>query len=299
MSFNPFKHRNPFFENVNEDPEYEVKRVLAQIGWDGSIPIDLLEICDMYGFEVKFSSIPDMKEAGTTKILGDGDFHILINTHNTNCIDGFSTNQTQLRRQRFTLAHEIGHCIYKSHTDINLQKNLQNPSNPHSKSYVRRREDQSNLFAAHLLIPREAFKKVLKITTWRDTAILIQQISEDFNVSIQVAIQHIARLAEFPCIAILFDVNGISIRTPSYSSDFIETRLFYGKDQNLPSGTLANQMLNGNNSNQYDKKKYRNASIWFPDITRLKADRFSVVETSINTGPYGIASFLEIEELDN
>jgi Zn-dependent peptidase ImmA (M78 family) len=299
MSFNPAKHRNPFFENVNEDPEYEVKRVLVQIGWDGSIPIDLLEICDVYDFEVRFSSIPDMKEAGTTKFLDNGDFYILINTHNTDCIDGFSTNQTELRRQRFTLAHEIGHCIYKSHTDINLQKNLQNLKNPHSKSYVRQRENQSNLFAAHLLIPREAFKKVLRITTWRDAAILIQQVSESFNVSIQVAIQHIARLAEFPCIAILFNVDGVPIRTPSYSSDFTETGLFYGKDQALPSGTLANQMLNGNNSNQHDKKKYRNASTWFPDIPRLKAERFSVVETSIKIGQYGIASFLEIEELDN
>jgi hypothetical protein len=299
MSFDSAIHRNPYFEQVNEDPEYEVRKVLSQIGWDGSIPIDLLKICDMYGFEVEFSSVPEMKESGTTKFFGDGDFRIVINTYNTDCVDSFSSNQTQLRRQRFTLAHEIGHCVYKSHTNINLQRNLQNPNNPHSRSYIKQREEQANLFAAHLLIPCEAFKKVLRITGWRDVAILVQHISKNFDVSIQVAVQQIARLADFPCIAILFQIDGTPLRTPTFSPDFTETPLFYGKNQALPSGTLAYQMLNGNNANQHDKRKYRDASTWFPDIAEWKAEKFSVTETSISVGQYGIAAFLEIEELDS
>jgi hypothetical protein len=272
---------------------------LSQIGWDGTIPIDLIAICDTYDFEVRFSDIPEMQEIGKTRFLGDGDFHILINTHNTDCLDSFSSLQSMRRRQRFTLAHEIGHCIYKSHTDIGLQRDLQDPSNPHSKTYAKQRENQANLFAAHLLIPREAFKKLVKSVGLRNIGTLIQKVSESFDVSIQVAVQQVTRLVSFPCIAIVFQSDGTPLRQPTYSPDFSDTGLFYSRNQNLPQRTLAIKMLNGETPNQLDTRHYKDASIWFPGVPEWKAGKFSVTETSIKTGQYGVVSFLEIEELDD
>jgi|GEM_PF-6711703 len=298
MKSDRIRYRSPYFENVNEDPEYEVNKVLAQIGWDGTIPIDLIEICDMYAFDVKFDPVPEMKEEGTTKFRQEGEYYILLNTHGTDCEDGFSSDRTRCRRQRFTLAHEIAHCIYKSHTDIELQCNLQHPSNPHARNYTRKREEQANLFAAHLLIPRKAFKDFSRSIGWNNIAKLIHQTSESFDVSIEVAIQQIARLADFPCIAILFKQDGSPLRTPSYSPDFSETGLFYGKSQDVPSGTVAAQMLAGQKNSKQVQRKYQSASIWFPDMYEWKTEKFSVTETSISNGRYGVVSFLEIEELD-
>jgi hypothetical protein len=299
MSSESVGHRSPYFEKVDENPEYEVGKVLSQIGWDGSIPIDLIAICDTYDFEVRFSNIPEMQEIGRMKIVGDGDFHIVINTHETDCLDSFSSIQSVRRRQRFTLAHEIGHCIYKSHTDIELQKDLQNPSNPHSRTYAKQRENQANLFAAHLLIPGEAFKKLVKSVSLRNMGILIQKVSESFDVSIQVAAQQVARLVSFPCITIVFRADGTLLRQPTYSPDFSDTGLSYSRNQNLPQRTLAIKMLNGENPNQLDTRHYKDASIWFPEVPEWKAEKFSVTETSIKTGQYGVVSFLEIEELDD
>jgi hypothetical protein len=135
MNLDQSKHRNPFFERVDENPEYEARKVLQQVGWNGALPIDLLEICEMYGFEVEFVSCPQMQALGTTEFYEEGDFKVIINTYNTDNPSGFSQNQTLYRRQRFTLAHEIGHCIFSSHTNVSLQRNLQNTSNPHSKTY--------------------------------------------------------------------------------------------------------------------------------------------------------------------
>lgn len=288
-------HRNPHFEKVNEDPEKEANKVLLQVSWDESVPVDLIEICDMSDIEVKFLSKPEMKEHGKTKFMDNGDFYIVINTYGTDCLDGFSSNKTKSNRQRFTLAHEIGHCILESHRDINLQQNLENPANPHSNEYKRYREEQANLFAAHLLIPRKSFKKLSNKVGWNNPHKLIQKVSQDFSVSMQVAVQQMTRLADFSCIAILFDESGLPIRTPTYSSDFSETGLFYGKNQLLPEGTIAYQVLK--NSIPGGSKKYRDASIWFPE-QEWKADKYSVIENSIKAGKYGVISFLEIEEIN-
>ena len=122
-------HFNPYFENTNEDSEYEANKVLAEIDWNGDIPIDPLGICEMYGIECIFAEDPSMREEGTTKFCGEGDFYIFINTYGKDCIDGFSEDQTIRRRQRFTLAHELAHCTFKSHTNLQLQKNLSNKKN--------------------------------------------------------------------------------------------------------------------------------------------------------------------------
>jgi Zn-dependent peptidase ImmA (M78 family) len=194
------KYSNPCFENTNEDPEYEAGKVLAEISWDGILPIDVLTICEMYGLECLFDADPSMQEEGTTKFRGDGDFYIFINTHNTDCIHGFSNNQTKRRRQRFTLAHELAHCIYKSHVNLQLQQNLSDKNNPHSKTYTKIREDQANQFAAYLLVPKKAFQKFSRQVGWNNIAQLIQQTSDEFDVSLEVAAQQIARLANYSCI---------------------------------------------------------------------------------------------------
>jgi IrrE N-terminal-like domain len=299
MTFNSPKHLNPFFENVNENPEYEANRILTDFGWDGTLPVDLLAICEANDFEVKFFPYPDMKEPATTKFFSRGYFHIVINTYGTDNLNGFSTDPMLYRRQRFSLAHEMGHSIFKSHVNTELQKNLQNDSNPHSQEYKKRMENQANQFAAHLLIPNKAFKKHFRYIDPSSIDKVIFKVADLFDVSIQVAVQQVSRLVDFPCIAILFNADGSTLRTPAFSSDFSETKLFYPKSQDVPFGTQAAQILKNIQSVQCMKKHYRDASIWFPDAPAWKAEKFSIKETSIALGSYGVASFLEIISLDD
>ncbi|WP_404791334.1 ImmA/IrrE family metallo-endopeptidase [Altericista sp. CCNU0014] len=212
---------------------------------------------------------------------------------------GFSNNQTKRRRQRFTLAHELAHCTYKSHVNLRLQQNLSNKNNPHAKTYSKIREDQANQFAAYLLVPKKAFQKFSRQVSWNNIVQLIQKTSDEFDVSLEVAAQQIARLANYSCITILFDGHGNPKRVPVYSSDFQETKLFYSKSQVIPKNTAAVQMLSGSNQCQQAKKCFPDASTWFPDAPDRRAEKFSVVETSIKIGRYGILTFLEINEVEN
>jgi Zn-dependent peptidase ImmA (M78 family) len=290
------KHLNPDLENTNEDPEYEVRKVLEQIQWDGTLPIDLLKICDKYDFECRFKPEEKMAEPGTTKFISAEDFYILINTHNTDCEDGFSSNPSMRRRQRFTLAHEIGHCIYKSHSNFYLQKNLTDKSNPYSKGYIKKREAQANEFAAHLLVPKKAFEKISRRIS--NMTKLIESTSEEFDISLEVAIQQIAKLANYPCITIIFDPSGIPKRIPTFSADFQETKLFYPKDLPIPNNTLAHRILNTETQDSKGERSFSEASTWFPDTPPWRAEKFSIKETSIKTGKYGVATILEVMEQD-
>jgi len=293
------KYRNPLLENTNEAPEYEAQRVLTEIGWDGVPPVDLMEICEMYGFEYFFEPKPLMKEEGTTKFRGEGDFFILINTHNSDCKDGFSNNQTLRRRQRFTMAHELAHCTYKSHTNLALQKNLAHRENPYSKPYTKLRESQANEFAAHLLVPRKAFKEISHRVGWNNPKQIIEETSETFDVSLQVAAQQVAQFADFPCIAIVFNPDGLPKRIPSYSPYFQETELFYSRHQSVPEGTSARKLMNSINAGSVSTQVFQSASTWFPEVHEAKTEKFSVTETSFKLGPYGILSFLEIEDTNS
>jgi hypothetical protein len=299
MTFNSPKHLNPFFEKVDENPEYEANRILTEFEWDGTLPIDLLAICEANDFEVEFAPHPEMTEEATTKFFDQGDFRIIINTCGTNNLDGFSTDPMFYRRQRFSLAHEMGHSIFKSHVNTELQKNLQNDSNPYKQEYKKRMENQANQFAAYLLIPNKAFKKHFRCIDPNSIDKVVSKVADLFDVSIQVAVQQVSRLVDFPCIAILFKADGSVLRTPAFSPDFLETKLFYSKSQDAPLRTQAAQILKNIQSGQCMKKHFRDASIWFPDEPDWKAEKFSVKETSMALGSYGVASFLEIISLDD
>ena len=114
----------------------------------------------------------------------------------------------------------------------------------------------------------------------------------------EVAAQQIVRLADYPCISILFKPDGEPKKVPVYSDDFKETGFFYSKSQNAPEGTAAAQMLSNLNQNQQVKKSFPDAAIWFPNTPDWKVEKFSVAETSFRLGQYGVLSFLEINEID-
>jgi hypothetical protein len=289
---------NPHFENVDENPELAAQKVLSQIEWDGVVPIDLVGICDMFDFELVFENRPDMKEDGTTELHPDGaSCKIIINTKGNFPDDGFAEDPTIQQRQRFTLAHEIGHCIYASHQNRALQDDLARKDNPHGKSYARLREFQANEFAASLLMPTQHLKKVLRPLKYRNAQDDLRQISEIYNVSFQVAIQRIPKVENFPCITILFR-DGKPIRMPSYSKSFVEEGFYFPRDQVIPDNTIADRMDTGKETGDYCKKVYSDTRTWFPSF-RGNPDQYKVSEHSFNQGKFGITTFLAIECLQS
>ena len=83
-------------------------------------------------------------------------------------------------RQRFTIAHEIGHYILHDHNineEVYFRKDI---SWPHDNVEKVMSEQEANWFAASLLMPREAIKLY-----WKDLRD-ISDLADQFRVSISV-----------------------------------------------------------------------------------------------------------------
>lgn len=74
-------------------------------------------------------------------------------------------------RQRFTLAHELGHFLL-GHDDNDFIDDRFDRSSPN--------EREANLFASYLLMPKEVVKKSVKLH-----GLVIQKLSREFKVSDQ------------------------------------------------------------------------------------------------------------------
>jgi Zn-dependent peptidase ImmA (M78 family) len=139
-------------------------------------PVPVIAIANELGISV-FESVDFANgEAGLIRKEEDGSYAIYLNA-----LDAPT-------RQRFTIAHEIGHFIL--HKDL-LDKgeefvdNIKQPFNgvlhrttgkPHQQE-ERKREVEANEFAANLLMPGETFKSV-----WNQNEV-IEPVAEYFNVS--------------------------------------------------------------------------------------------------------------------
>jgi Zn-dependent peptidase ImmA (M78 family) len=73
-------------------------------------------------------------------------------------------------RRRFTIAHELGHCLLHKGMETYLDRSVRlNFRDERSALAVDRNEIEANAFAAELLMPRPAFTRVLLETAHRDS----------------------------------------------------------------------------------------------------------------------------------
>ena len=116
---------------------------------DGPVELDLL--CSTLGIELN-SHEPTAKLSTGNERLGWADFrekkiHIVKGGHEV--------------RERFTIAHEIGHFVLGHgeiiRSDAVLMEDLLHVSSSSKTSALNRLEAQANLFAAELLLPRKQF----------------------------------------------------------------------------------------------------------------------------------------------
>ena len=140
-----------------DEIEELVSQVTNEIGYERG-PVDLFEICGIYakskGLKV-FTEVRRSNDEVSAGVLGKITFQPLE-------IKIFDAPDVDARRQRFTLAHELGHLVlghslflksdYCDEQDLDFTKMSQLEAND-----IRRLEIQANLLAACLLLPKHAF----------------------------------------------------------------------------------------------------------------------------------------------
>lgn len=137
-----------------------------------SAPIPLSLLCKRIGvaaLEKDFSDIEDKYGLGREAILGAA-----VSFDNDLAI--FYRNKDTYNRQRFTIAHELGHCCLHS-------KNLEiNHIEFRTDDVDDEKEKSANIFAGELLIP----KKLLLDTCDKFIIPTLSALAEIFQVSINV-----------------------------------------------------------------------------------------------------------------
>jgi len=91
-----------------------------------------------------------------------------------------------IQRQRFTIAHEIGHVLL--HTDENLHIDKNFPiglRNEISGKSVDENEIEANQFAAALLMPPDFLKEDIKRFVGKDVLFAIRKLAKKYKVSEQ------------------------------------------------------------------------------------------------------------------
>jgi Zn-dependent peptidase ImmA (M78 family) len=151
----PRKNNVPFVKD--EEIENKTLDILASIKYVGG-PVPLMEICDAEtansGLTIVFDALP-MYESRKVRILGKITFL-------PNVITIYSQDEENKGRDRFTLAHELGHLLlghsdfigaeYSDEEDFDSKEALQLKS-----PEIARLEYQANAFATSLLMPRSFF----------------------------------------------------------------------------------------------------------------------------------------------
>lgn len=132
-------------------------------------PIKLGKLAQKLGVSVFRATLP-AGISGEIKKIGDDKYTIRINRHES------------AERQRFTLAHELGHFLLHRHLigdgvsdDALYRSKLSNSV-----------EYEANKFAADLLMPRSEVDKLLQ-QRWDSDEQLIEFATKHFGVSAQAA----------------------------------------------------------------------------------------------------------------
>jgi Zn-dependent peptidase ImmA (M78 family) len=149
------------------------------------IPTPLDELAEKLGIKIQFQEFED-------NISG-----FLFREGSKNII-GVNKNQPETR-QRFTIAHEIGHFILHKGNLVHVDKKYRvNFRNENSSTAVDFEEIEANTFAASLLMPEKEVKKIVKRKLSDGIDLQdsdeLKKIADYFEVSLQALIIRLIRL---------------------------------------------------------------------------------------------------------
>lgn len=144
--------------------EQYVEYIHSELGFEEQTKIDPVIVAQELGFIVYQSSFSD-------DISG-----MVVNSNTEKAI--YINKDDAIKRQRFTIAHEIGHIILHHE---NMDKEFKEIDFRSANGTYDLRETQANSFAAALLMPREKSKRVWELL------VDVDDFADAFHVSKQAA----------------------------------------------------------------------------------------------------------------
>lgn len=146
------------------------------------VPVDLERIAEFFGAEVRRE--PDFADDFSGMVYrADGHAIIAVNKHHS------------LNRQRFTLAHEIGHLVLHADEALHVDGTIVGMRDPRASQGTSDKEIEANIFAAHLLMPSHFLAKDLRKGFDIEDDQLVGQLARKYKVSVQAMSLRLAAYA--------------------------------------------------------------------------------------------------------
>ena len=167
-------------------------------------------------------------------------------------------------QKRFTLAHELGHYFNEKDTKTN-------PLYRHIDKYLsfntgKKYEDNANIFAAELLMPRPWFNNfIIK----RDINFeLIKEIANYFNVSLSAAAFRYVNIGKYPA-AVIYNKDGV-VQWSAFH-DYFPFK-FIPKGYKVKKESSAYDFFAG--KTMQTCSDLVQATVWFPDNSKVKTSTY-------------------------
>ncbi|WP_322053054.1 ImmA/IrrE family metallo-endopeptidase [Paraburkholderia bannensis] len=174
-------------------------------------------------------------------------------------------------RERFSLAHELGH--WNMHRGRSFRCRVDDQStNLASDASL---EKEADSYAAHLLMPRYLFNPAIRSGAKIPTFKHIEDVAQEFEVSIAAAIIRMAEVDSLPVIVACYDKAGIRWRA---FAPHVPRR--WRLVQTLDEDSFAYDIVNGVKATQGSGKQ--EAQAWFSNDD---AANYEVHENSIPGRP--------------
>lgn len=282
---------NPYFLNLTENPRQAAGEVLRDARLQDDAPVDLEKLCRRHDWSLFFREFGDGRDA-YVEIDPEGRVSIFVNTDESSEKDNFSLDSVTRARQRFSMAHEIGHATMHTHKDKALQDALSVENNLHGKRYGFQREAQADEFASELLIPQVQLTKLLKGFKWDAFFAGAEEVASTYEVSLMATALRLAKEAPFPAMLINFDSTGKCYQVPARSKEHADTGFFFPHGERVPQGTLADEVLNKPDC-MTTRRRQQDSTRWF---SSKKARTYAVDEQVKRLGRFGLMAFLGFEE---
>jgi len=158
---------------------------------DASIPIDLEFIASLRGVKVEYK---DMEETIAGQLISR---------------DGIVVAQVNQRhlysRQRFTLAHEIGHTFFPGFSRHKVFRQELNKCWLSERRHRNREEYLCDLFASELILPRSQVTRMIKPGSAALDNLLL--IAEEFRASLEATSMKFPKLYPDPLVVWVTEVN--------------------------------------------------------------------------------------------
>jgi len=199
-------------------------------------------------------------------------------------------SNSEAGRVRFTIAHELGHFFIDNHRN-KLSKGISlSFKGELSTDASKQIEQEANLFASHLLMPKEAFIKIARRKEPGMERILV--LKETFDTSIYSTIKHYIHLNLSNCIMLKWN-SDLSFHYGQYSDPFSKLTGIKGRPPvKYDSNYIQQQIDLINETGDPYVEQATPISKWIHTITPGSAKDIMGIEQTIKLGDYGAITLL-------